>query len=316
MNIPMNVPIWALSRSAYLLVSLLALAAFASLTSLPAQAAQAIGDPPAQQRRLVLEVDMTRQGRVSNGAESGLEQRRQRWRVALVFSNGGERTTANPFDAHSNDASLAQAQRAQAQAGLGFTPEQLAVWQQQAALLQQRCGQDSACMAREGLKLTAPAAPRPTAPVIGADADMPYLVFSPVQPCRLEVQVQIDARLEGSFGDVQGQVPFSETTRANESLRPLHDCASAQALLDTRNHRLWTYLGAVPRSGLGSFRREVRGRAPVNHEGAQQIEWREAEKWLNDRLLNLNDSSGTDRFAQPVPGGQIEVNLRWRFERL
>ena len=156
MNIPMNVPIWALSRSAYLLVSLLALAAFASLASLPAQAA---GDPPAQQRRLVLEVDMTRQGRVSNGAESGLEQRRQRWRVALVFSNGGERTTANPFDAHSNDAALAQAQRAQARAGLGFSAEQLAVWQQQAALLQQRCGQDSACMAREGLKLMPPAAP-------------------------------------------------------------------------------------------------------------------------------------------------------------
>lgn len=303
-------------RNAYPLVCLLAVLAFASLATLPAQAAQPAGDPPAQQRRLVLEVDMTRQGRVSNGAEAGQEQRRQHWRVALVFSNGGERTTSNPFDPRSGDAALAQAQRAQAQAGLGFTPEQLAVWQQQAALLQQRCGQDSACMAREGLKLTAPAAPRPTGPVIGADADMPYLVFSPVQPCRLEVQVQIDARLEGSFADVQGQVPFSETTRASESLRPAHDCATAQALLDTRNRRLWAYLGAVPRSGQGSFHREVRGRAPVHQQGAQQIEWREAQKWLDDRLLNLNDSSGTDRFVQPVPGGQIDVSLRWRFERL
>ena len=124
---------------------MLALAAFASLTSLPAQAAQAIGDPPAQQRRLVLEVDMTRQGRVSNGAESGLEQRRQRWRVALVFSNGGERTTANPFDAHSNDAALAQAQRAQTRAGLGFSAEQLAVWQQRG------CSAAAALRARQRL---------------------------------------------------------------------------------------------------------------------------------------------------------------------
>jgi hypothetical protein len=76
------------------------------------------------------------------------------------------------------------------------------------------------------------------------------------------------------------------------------------------------YLGAVPRSGQGSFHREVRGRAPVRQQGAQQIEWREAQKWLDDRLLNLNDSSGADRFVQPVPGGQIDVSLRWRFERL
>jgi hypothetical protein len=121
-------------RSAYPLVSLLAVLAFASLASLPAQAA---GDPPAQQRRLVLEVDMTRQGRVSNGTEAGQEQRRQHWRVALVFSNGGERTTSNPFDSRSSDAALTQAQRAQAQAGLGFTPERYrAAWTRLNALPQ------------------------------------------------------------------------------------------------------------------------------------------------------------------------------------
>ena len=86
--------------------------------------------------------------------------------------------------------------------------------------------------------------------------------------------MQIDARLEGSFGDVQGQVPFSETTRANESLRPLHDCASAQALLDTRNHRLWTYLGAVPQRLAASAARCAGGRpsttkAPNRSNGAR-----------------------------------------------
>ena len=154
MNIPMNVPIWALSRSAYLPSSLLALAAFASLTSLPAQAAQAIGDPPAQQRRLVLEVDMTRQGRVSNGVESGLEQRRQRWRVALVFS-GGERTTANPFDAHSNDAALAQAQRAPGQ-GWASQPSSWRCGNSRPPAAAALRGKDSACMAREGLKAHGP----------------------------------------------------------------------------------------------------------------------------------------------------------------
>ena len=71
-------------------------------------------------------------------------------------------------------------------------------------------------------------------------------------------------------------------------------------LLDTPTTGSGPIFGAVPRSGLGGFRREVRGRAPVNHEGATDRMAR--AEWLNDRLLNLNDSSGADRFAQPGAG--------------
>ena len=41
--------------------------------------------------------------------------------------------------------------------------------------------------------------------------ETPYLMFMGRANCRLEAKIRIDNRVEGSFNDVQGVVPFTET---------------------------------------------------------------------------------------------------------
>src|SRR5678816_1923746 len=52
--------------------------------------------------------------------------------------------------------------------------------------------------------------------------ETPYLMFTGRAGCRLEAKIKIDNRVEGSFNDVQGVVPFTETTQAEQTRR--EDC--------------------------------------------------------------------------------------------
>lgn len=143
--------------------------------------------------------------------------------------------------------------------------------------------------------------------------ETPYLFFSGSTACRFEAAVKIDERVEGQFDDVQGVVPFTHTVQADQRRRDDLWCPSLQAVLDTRNGRLWTHVLGATAEVPGVSVRAEKGRKPQRWDGPVKADWREADAWLQQRLLKL-DAGGTDRVQLPAPGqGRTEVQLRWSF---
>jgi hypothetical protein len=142
--------------------------------------------------------------------------------------------------------------------------------------------------------------------------EAPYLMFTGRAGCRLETTVKIDGRVDGTFQDVQGTVPYSETTLAQQTRRDPQLCPLLQVVLDQRNGRLWTHVMAVD-SAPGVQVRTEKGRAPQRHEGPVSLRWMEAGPWIQQRLSDLN-AGGEDRVRVPAAGGHAQAVLRWRFE--
>lgn len=145
------------------------------------------------------------------------------------------------------------------------------------------------------------------------EVETPYLFYSGRAGCRFDAALKIDERTEGQFDDVQGVVPFTHSVQADARQRDEVVCPLVQAVLDTRSGRLWTNaLGAVREVDAVTVRAE-KGRKPQRQEGRVAPQWREADAWLQQRLLKL-DAGGTDRVQLPAPGqGRTDVQLRWRF---
>jgi hypothetical protein len=145
--------------------------------------------------------------------------------------------------------------------------------------------------------------------------EAPYLLFTSPGRCGLDVQVHIDERLEGSFDDVQGRVPFTQTRQADQ--RRLNDtaCPLLQAVLDTRNGRLWTNIAMATSEVDVVTVRSERGRAPQRQQGPAPLRWHEAEDWLAARLLALDAAGGEAVQRLPLAaGGSLTLRLRWRFD--
>lgn len=249
--------------------------------------------------------------------------------------------------------SVQRVQVAHARVGNAPAPApDMAAMQARAQQLMARCGQDRECLMREASALSAAQAAggdRPTQARLQAygqaaaacerqqgkardacqaDArrkagggedepdeavETPYLMFTGRAACRLEATVKVDHRVEGRFNDVQGVVPFTETTEAQQTRRDDTLCPLLQVVLDQRNGRLWTHVMAVD-SANGVNVRSEKGRAPQRSEGPVSLRWMEAGPWIQQRLSNLSAAGGEDRVRVPAPGGQAEAVLRWRFE--
>lgn len=297
------------------------------LLLLAAGAAQA--DAP-QQRRLVLQVEMSRQGEVQSGAERGQQRLRQAWTVSAVLASDGVPMATNPLDPDDLRRQAEAAERiaaTPARPAPPAAPVDTAALQARAQALMARCGADRDCLMREASALSAAQvargdaalqarlqAPRPAEPVADDGPAEPYRVFHGTAACRLEVGVHVDSRTEGRFNDVQGVVPFTETAQADEQHRGDAACPTLQAVLDTRSGRLWTHLALLPQDARGSRTREERGRPPRRSDGRVALQWQEAQPALQQRLARLDARGGTDVQRLPVPGGQLELRVQWRFE--
>ena len=128
----------------------------------------------------------------------------------------------------------------------------------------------------------------------------------------LEASIRSDNRDEGSFNDVQGVVPFTETAQAQQTRREDVYCPMLQVVLDQRNGRVWTHVMAID-SAQGVSVRSEKGRAPQRSEGPLALRWMEATPWIQQRLGNLS-AGGEDKVRVPVAGGQAEATMRWKFE--
>jgi hypothetical protein len=155
------------------------------------------------------------------------------------------------------------------------------------------------------------------------EVETPYLHYSGTTRCQLDVSTVVDDRIEGSFQDVQGTVPFTQTTKASHRLRDDTTCPLLQVVLDTRNGRLWAHTAFVMREVPGVTVRSEKGRAPQRSDGNVQLQWREGSDWLQRRLQNLS-AAGSDEARLPAggtgaggrPDGQLEMRLRWKFDPL
>ncbi|RZL35544.1 MAG: hypothetical protein EOP35_13510 [Rubrivivax sp.] len=118
-----------------------------------------------QQRRLVLDIELQRQGSVQASAERGEQKLNQRWQLSALLQTDGSPIPYNPLDPEDHRRQLQAAQAAQAQgqriaAAMPAAPmPDMAALQAKAQALQARCGQDSACLMREASALTAATMP-------------------------------------------------------------------------------------------------------------------------------------------------------------
>jgi hypothetical protein len=327
------------------LTMLLAVASFCLLTD--GARAQA-----AQQRRLVLDVELQRQGPVQAGADRGEQALSQRWQFSALLQSDGTPIPYNPLDPDDHRRQLEAAQQAQrmaATAPAAPMPDWRAM-QAQAQALQARCGQDSACLMREASALTAATMPAPVQGRLqaygnaaaacgrqpagkareacradarrnaggGVDAPedsgpaTPYLLFTGAMACGLQLTARLDERVQGRFNDVQGVVHYTETAQGSETRRDDAPCPTLQAVLDTRNGRVWTYIGLVPQDVQGVQTREEANRRKQRHEGRIGLQWREAQAWLQQRLVQLS-SEGQDQARLPAGAGQAEIKMKWSF---
>lgn len=334
------------------LTLLLALAGFCLLTDTPqAQSAQ--------QRRLVLDIELQRQGPVQAGADRGEQRLSQRWQLSALLQSDGTPIPYNPLDPEDHRRQLQAAQGAQrmaAAAPTAATPDWSAM-QARAQALQARCGNDSACLMREAAALSAAAMPganpganpgsqgrlqaygqavalcerqpagkareacqaharRQAGGGVDAPEDSgpatPYLLFTGVMACGLQLSAKLDERVQGRFNDVQGVVHYTETAQGSETRRDDLPCPTLQAVLDTRNGRVWTALTLVPQDVQGVRTREETNRRAQRHEGRIGLRWMEAQDWLQQRLVQLS-SEGQDQARLPAGGGQAEIRMKWSF---
>ncbi|HEY9108454.1 MAG TPA: hypothetical protein VIN58_17400 [Roseateles sp.] len=121
-----------------------------------------------QQRRLVLDIELQRQGPVQTGAERGEQKLNQRWQLSALLETDGSPIPYNPLDPEDHRRQLQAAQSAQvrAQRVAATAPAapmpDMAALQAKAQALQAKCGQDSACLMREASALSAAAMPAGT----------------------------------------------------------------------------------------------------------------------------------------------------------
>lgn len=309
-----------------LLVSLLA----ALLLAEPA-AAQGHDRPSA--RRLQLTVELQRQAALGPGTDIGRSRLVQALDIDVMLHGDGTPMPNNPLDPddarRQAERGLRTQQRVQAALaarGLSATPAvdagQAAALQARGQQIQARCGQDRDCLLREAMALqqqmqALQQVPRAAGPAPADDGEdeiveTPYRLFQGRAGCPLDLRIRVDLRIEGHFADVQGNVPFTQTARADEALRDGQRCPLLQAVLDVRDGRLWTnVVDAVP-PPRGVHERAERGRRPQRSDGEVTLRWHEAEAWLRQRLTRLT-TAGEDRVQVAAPGGRTEVKLRWRF---
>ncbi len=303
-----------------------ALATLFLATALVAPLAHAKEQP--QQRQLVLQLDLQRQGPVQSGAEKGQQQLRQQWRLEATLASDGVLMINNPLDPDDvrRMAARASAPRPAAPAGNGKPVSAAqgqalqAEMQARMQAMQARCGADAACMARESAVISrdmqaafeaaggraAPATPDAPGP------EERYLHFAGAANCRLQAMGRIDSTVRGTYNDVQGAVPYTETRKGEDTLRDPVYCPGVMAVLDVKSGRVWVGFPTLPQQARGVSTREDKGRAPRTTQGPIELRWWEGQEWLAQRLQNLNER-GNDAFRRSSDALKVELRAEWSF---
>jgi hypothetical protein len=164
-----------------------------------------------------------------------------------------------------------------------------------------------------------------------APPDERYLMYIGWIGCPSEISVQIHNRVEGAYADVQGMVPYTNTTEADWHGTPTDRnsiCVNYTSVLDTKADMLYTDGFAIPQVQGKSTNMETRRAQPeAVSEGQISALPSAAANFIRDALLvrPLSGSKrGTVKLDRPYLSrapisdysGQVDVEVSWKFERL
>ncbi len=235
---------------------------------------------------------------------------------------GGDPEDINRLD-HDGNAAAMQGQLNAANARAPSREQQQAIMEKARAQAG-ACKGDMACMqkiAMEMAKTTSSWSARP-APA-GANGGR-FITYSASDPdyCKPEYTARIRNDADGVFPDVQGLVPFTNTTTADfkaNNIQSLPLC-SAMLVLDKSSNKI--HLSMHHAEVLGSVKRTEGGRVRVDERNVGVRLNQDALEWVA-KTLNGVPKSGRECTTLKIPtsstlGGTgektINVEVTWKFE--
>jgi hypothetical protein len=299
------------------------------LTLVPAEAAP-------RRARLTVEVKVEGTEKViGNGSDQTASKFREGYTIVTYLNAEGELEQFNTKDpaygqkmmgmAASVNAKVAQVQGRAPAKKMSQAEMQAYLQKQQAA-----CGTDTNCLMKLGqeandLMLANMNAGQGSTTAYTGDEPPRYLTYLGFDNCGARVHTYVDRTISGTFGDVQGAVPYSikETVNYDNNADELRlICIFHQAVLDTQDGSIWTD-GAVAPHYKGTTATTMRGKTTT--ATATEFGHGETLTWISDQLrhaprtgrktttLKLTQNQGAALHSGRYSGEAV-VDLSWRFE--
>lgn len=275
--------------------------------ALPGAAAERIS-------RLVLDVKVNGQG------SSGGSRIAEKLHTTVTLRSNGRLHKKNEAD---QAAAAAEGQKMARELEARRPPKEVVEARQKRYVAEAKaCGSDLACLNKAGTeyqKDTAAWSPKYEQPT-GEDR---YMNFGSHRGCASDLHATIDTVYKGTIMDVQGPIPFSETTQADYRATPEDKQALCHAftplVVDVKEKKFYTSVGALPMKG--KFTRLEGNRNPYGDNGPVNVRLHDgAMKWVREQLQGA-PLQGTARttltYGKPGSGqSKVDVELSWRFEDL
>jgi hypothetical protein len=307
----------------------LALTAFASVSA------------EAAPKRARLTVDVKAEGTesvIGNGSDRATGKFREGWTIVTYFESDGELAQFNTKDPQYAQKMLGMAQGVQAQVNkaTGRAPPRKMTQQQIQEYVQKKqasCGADQNCLmklAMEAQELMANmdvggATAAGNAGAYTGDEPPRYLDYFGYDNCGATTHVYVERTTQGTFGDVNGAVPYTVVDKADHhgdanELRLI--CNSHSLVIDMQDDTFWmdALAGLSPK---GTSTKTVRGKTEQS-TGEAPLHG-EYQAWVLDQLRHATRTgtrSTTVKLTQGRGGalhsgkysGEARVTLSWRLE--
>jgi hypothetical protein len=195
---------------------------------------------------------------------------------------------------------------------------------------QAACGADTNCLMKLGqeandLMLANMNQGQDSAEAYTGDEPPRYLTYLGFDNCGAKVHTYVERTTNGTYGDVQGAVPYTiqETVNYDNSADELRlICTVHQAVLDTQDGSIWTD-GAIAPHYKGTTSKTLGGKTTTST--ATEFGHGEILGWVSEQLRHAPRSGHKTANLKLVQGpsnalhtgkysGEAAVELSWRFE--
>ena len=193
---------------------------------------------------------------------------------------------------------------------------------------QAACGADTQCLMKLGQEandLMLANMNQGSAEAYTGDEPPRYLTYLGFDDCGAKVHTYVDRTTTGTYGDVQGAVPYTIKESVNydnnaDELRLI--CNFHQAVLDTQDGSIWTD-GAIAPHYKGTTSTTVGGKTTTST--ATEFGHGEVLSWIGEQLRHVPRAGHTTKTLKLTQGpsnalhtgkysGEAVVDLAWRFE--
>ena len=309
----------------------LSIAALAFLSSVGVQAAE-------RKARLTIDVQVTGDETWrGTGSDQAKVKFSQHLSMTTFVRTDGEPADVNPKDPNYGEQQMRKAAKvSQAAQGANKSKAPVKTKEEMQAYVEAQaraCNGDTNCLmklsdeaAQWGAQLNGEASAQSSDGSEGEGAQGRFLQYFGFSKCGATIKMQVDDLTVGSYGDVNGPVPFQTKTHAdyagtNEDRELL--CTETNVVVDLQNKMLFT-------DGLLVF--DVRGEVTRTDRGKTQTKQddvplkNEAFSWVSSQLreaplsgkkqgtITLKKPNGSNVIFAGTPQGTAKIDLTWRFE--